>query len=45
MSKRSQPSHALIDRSKLCRIIVTLYPSGITGLRLEKTLILFGCIL
>jgi hypothetical protein len=35
VTRRSSETYR--DRSKLRRIVVTLYPSGIIGLRLEKT--------
>jgi hypothetical protein len=35
LTRRSAETYR--DRSKLRRIVVTLYPSGVIGLRLEKT--------
>jgi hypothetical protein len=35
VTRRSSETYR--DRSKLRRIVVTLYPSGVIGLRLEKT--------
>jgi hypothetical protein len=35
VTRRSSETYR--DRSRLRRIVVTLYPSGIIGLRLEKT--------
>jgi hypothetical protein len=35
VTRRSSETYR--DRSKLRRIVVTLYPSGMIGLRLEKT--------
>ena len=35
VTRRSSETYR--DRSKMRRIVVTLYPSGVIGLRLEKT--------
>jgi hypothetical protein len=35
VTRRSSETYR--DRSKLRRIVITLYPSGVIGLRLEKT--------